>query len=156
MPASDSGAPNGVQSTGSPGPEGLSSVTACTSSLRVRYAETDKMGIAYYANYFVWFEVGRCDLLRTVGSTYKKMEEDGLQLPVIEAQCTFRQPARYDDELEIATRGAALSPVRVEFSYRVVRRADGVLAAEGRTVHAALDARGRPQRLPDTVLRVLA
>ena len=129
---------------------------ASSSTVRVRYAETDTMGVVYYANYFVWFEVGRCDLLRAVGSTYRELEARGVLLPVIEAHCEFRDPARYDDELEIATTGALLSPVRVEFRYEVVRRADRALLAAGRTVHAAVDGRGRPRRLPADVQEVLA
>ena len=84
-----------------------------TSRVRVRYAETDKMGVVYYANYFVWFEVGRTDLLRGAGWSYREMEGDGISLPVIEAHCDYRQPARYDDELEIRTVGTLRSPVRV-------------------------------------------
>ena len=129
---------------------------ASSSTVRVRYAETDTMGVVYYANYFVWFEVGRCDLLRAVGSTYRELEARGVLLPVIEAHCEFRDPARYDDELEIATRGALLSPVRVEFRYEVVRRTDRTLLATGRTVHAAVDDQGRPRRLPADVREVLA
>ena len=75
------------------------------SQVRVRYAETDKMGVVYYANYFVWFEVGRADLLRSAGWTYREMGIEGFALPVIEAHCQYRQSARYDDELEIRTTG---------------------------------------------------
>ena len=117
----------------------------------MRYAETDKMGVVYYANYFVWFEVGRTDLLRGAGWTYREMEVDGISLPVIEAHCDYRQPARYDDELEIRTVGALRSPVRVEFTYEVVRPSDVVLIATGRTVHASLNPDGRPRRLPQRV-----
>ena len=124
--------------------------------VRVRYAETDTMGVVCYSNYFVWFEVGRCDLLRAVGSTYRELEARGVQLPVIEAHCEYRAPARYDDELEIATTGALLSPVRVEFRHEVVRRTDRTLLATGRTVHAAVDGRGRPRRLPADVREALA
>ena len=126
-----------------------------SSTVRVRYAETDKMGVAYHANYFVWFEVARCDLLRSLGSTYRDLEERGVMLPVIEAHCAYRTAARYDDELEIRTRGALLSPVRVEFNYAVRRRADGAALADGRTVHAAVDPSGRPRRLPADVQAVL-
>lgn len=126
-----------------------------TSSLRVRYAETDKMGVVYHANYLVWFEIGRTDLLRTLGWTYREMEETGVSLPVIEAHCEYRQPARYDDELEVATRGTLLSPARVAFDYDV-KRSDGTLAAVGRTVHAVVNGRGRPCRLPDRIREVLA
>jgi len=117
----------------------------------VRYAETDQMGVVYHANFFVWFEVGRTDLLRSAGWTYREMEAEGLSLPVIEAHCDYKQPARYDDELEVRTTGELMSPVRVAFSYEVVRPADGELLATGRTVHATLDRAGRPSRLPDRV-----
>src|SRR4029077_2493839 len=81
-----------------------------TSRIRVRYAETDQMGVVYYANYFVWFEVARTDLLRASGSTYREMEAEGFSLPVIEAHCGFKQPARYDDELEIRVEAELPSP----------------------------------------------
>jgi acyl-CoA thioester hydrolase len=119
--------------------------------VRVRYAETDKMGVVYYANYFVWFEVGRTDLLRDADWSYREMETDGYALPVIEAHCDYRQPARYDDELEVRTSGALISPVRVAFTYEVVRPADDAVLASGRTVHASLDGAGRPSRLPERV-----
>jgi acyl-CoA thioester hydrolase len=119
-----------------------------SSSLRVRYAETDTMGVVYYANYLVWFEVGRTDLLRGTGWSYREMEAEGVSLPVIEAHCEYRQPARYDDVLEVRTRGAILSTVRLRFDYEVVRSADGMLLATGHTVHASLDRSGRPCRLP--------
>ena len=113
------------------------------------------MGIAYYANYFIWFEVGRCELLRSFGHTYRDLETEGILLPVIEAHCQFRDSARYDDALEIATTGVLLSPVRVEFRYDVTRQGDGVSLAAGRTVHAAVDADGRPRRLPPDIQTVL-
>ncbi len=124
-------------------------VASSSSIVRVRYAETDRMGVVYYANYLVWFEVGRADLMRTLGRTYRQFEEDGVILPVIEAHCEYRQSARYDEELEIRTTGAVLSPVRMKFQYDVIRRADGVSVAFGHTIHAALDPRGKPRRLPD-------
>jgi acyl-CoA thioester hydrolase len=126
------------------------------SRVRVRYAETDQMGVVYHANYFIWFEVGRTDLLRSAGWTYREMEADGLSLPVIEAHCDFKQPALYDDELEVRTTGELMSPVRVAFSYEVIRPADGELLATGRTVHASLDRAGRPSRLPDRVRGLFA
>jgi acyl-CoA thioester hydrolase len=121
------------------------------SRVRVRYAETDQMGVVYYSNYFVWFEVGRTDLLRGSGGSYRELERDGLSLPVIEAQCEYKQSAKYDDEIEIRTDGALISAVRLQFTYEVVRAADNVLLATGHTVHAALDRDGRPRRLPDRV-----
>lgn len=122
-----------------------------SSRIRVRYAETDKMGVVYYANYFVWFEVGRTDLLRESGWNYREMEIDGFALPVIEARCSYRESAKYDDEIEVRTSGAMLSPVRVQFTYEVVRMADAATLATGTTVHATLDRNGRPCRLPPRV-----
>jgi acyl-CoA thioester hydrolase len=127
-----------------------------TSRVRVRYAETDQMGIVYYANYLVWFEVGRTDWLREHGWSYRDMEADGLALPVIEASCVYRESARYDDQIDVRTTAALVSPVRVQFAYDVVRAADGATLATGLTVHATLDRAGRPRRLPDRVRALLA
>jgi len=124
--------------------------------VRVRYAETDKMGVVYHSNYFVWFEVARTDLLRNNGSTYKDMETEGFSLPVIEAHCEYKQPARYDDELEIRVEAALASPARVRFSYEVVRASDAQTLVTGHTVHASIDRDGRPTRLPDRVKGLFA
>ena len=126
-----------------------------TSRVRVRYAETDKMGVVYYAHYFVWFEVGRTDLLRSQGWSYRDMEHDGLLLPVLEAHCEYRQSAKYDDEIEIRTAALLLSPVRVRFDYELVRVGDDGLLAGGHTVHAVLDRSGRPTRLPEPIRQLL-
>ena len=119
-----------------------------TTRLRVRYAETDQMGVVYYANYLVWFEVARTDLLRASGWNYRDMEREGFALPVIQAHCEYRESARYDDLIDIQTSGELMSPVRVRFAYRVLRASDGALLAEGFTEHATLDPTGRPRRLP--------
>lgn len=121
------------------------------SRVRVRYAETDQMGVVYYANYLVWFEIGRTDLLRQTGWSYREMEVDGYSLPVIDAQCAYKASAKYDDEIEVRTSGGMVSPVRVKFSYEVVRTADRALLATGSTVHATLDRAGKPCRLPERV-----
>ena len=113
------------------------------------------MGVAYHGNYFAWFEVGRTDLLRSHGLTYKELEAQDLRLPVIEAEARFRRPALYDDMLEIRTQVTALSGARLTFAYEVHRGDDGVLAT-GRTSHAAVDGRGRPRRLPELLRRLLA
>ena len=113
------------------------------SLVRVRYAETDKMGVVYYANYFIWFEVGRADLLRSLGWNYREMEAAGVSLPVIEAHCDYRKPARYDDELEVRTEGRMLSPVRMEFTYHVVRSGRSVDRGVG-SHGARRDRRERP------------
>jgi acyl-CoA thioester hydrolase len=131
-------------------------VPASVSAVRVRYAETDKMGVVYYANYFVWFEVARADLLRSLGWTYREMEEEGVALPVIEAYCEYKQPARYDDELDVKAKGSMVSQVRMQFEYEVIRRLDGTMAAVGHTVHAALDRAGRPCRLPERIRKAFA
>jgi acyl-CoA thioester hydrolase len=123
--------------------------------LRVRYAETDQMGVVYYANYFVWFEVARTEWLRGAGWSYREMESDGVSLPVIEAQCEYRKPARYDDEIEIRTRAALLTPIRVRFDYELVRAGEEQVNAVGHTVHVALDDAGRPCRLPSRVREML-
>jgi acyl-CoA thioester hydrolase len=114
------------------------------------------MGVAYYANYFVWFEVARADLLRSLGWSYRDMEHAGVALPVIQAECQYHAGARYDDELEVKTAGRLLSPVRMEFTYEVVRREDLALTASGRTVHAAINPDGRPCRLPERIRQVFA
>ena len=109
------------------------------------------MGVVYYANYLVWFEVARTDWLRASGSTYRQMELDGIALPVVEAHCEYKRPAKYDDEVEIRATGTAISLVRVQFSYEVVRATDHALLATGHTVHASMDRNGRVQRLPHHV-----
>ena len=124
-------------------------VRPSTSRVRVRYAETDAMGVVYYANYLLWFEVGRTDLLRTTGWSYREMEGEGFSLPVIEAHCDYRVSAKYDDDIDVRTSGVSVSPVRVRFDYEVIRAADTVVLATGHTVHAVLDRSGRPRRLPD-------
>jgi acyl-CoA thioester hydrolase len=115
------------------------------------------MGVVYHSNYLIWFEIGRTDWLRATGLTYREMEaEDGIQLPVIEAHCEYKQGARYDDDVEIKTRAKKLSPVRVQFDYEATRRQDGVLLAIGHTVHATIDREGRPVRMPERVRELFA
>jgi acyl-CoA thioester hydrolase len=127
-----------------------------TTTVRVRYAETDTMGVVYHANYFVWFEVGRCELLRQLGWSYREMEHEGVHLPVIEATCAYLMPGRYDDELHISATAQVLSPVRIAFDYEVVRQADRAVLARGRTVHAAVTGSGKPCRLPQRARTLLS
>ena len=138
-----------------PRPEAKADGTRRT-HVRVRYAETDRMGVVYYANYLVWFEVGRTEWLRATGWSYREMESEGVALPVIEAHCEYRQSARYDDEIEILTRASLLTAVRIRFDYDILRARDQVVTALGYTVHAALDSGGRPCRLPDRVRGLLS
>ena len=114
------------------------------------------MGVVYYANYLVWFEVGRTDLLLGAEWSYRDMETEGFALPVIEAHCVYHESAKYDDEIEIRTMGAAISPVRVQFTYEIIRSADNAPIATGTTVHATLDRNGRPCRLPERVRSILS
>jgi acyl-CoA thioester hydrolase len=125
-------------------------------TLRVRYAETDAMGVAYYANYFVWFEVARADWLRALAWSYREMEAQGVFLPVIECHCAYRRPARYDDEIEVRTAGRLTSPVRMVFTYEIVIRGQAAPCAVGRTEHASVDGRGRPCRLPARVVEAFS
>jgi len=126
------------------------------SRVRVRYAETDKMGVVYYANYFVWFEVARADLLRSLGWSYREMERAGVALPVIEAHCEYHRSLYYDDLVDVRAEGRLLSGIRMEFTYEVVRCEDAMTAASGRTVHAAVGAGGKPCRLPAEIRQVFA
>lgn len=115
-----------------------------TTTIRVRYAETDQMGVAYYANYFIWCEVGRVELLRQLGFDYREMEiEHACHLPVVEANCRYKAPARYDDVVTIETRVSALRESVIKFAYRLLcsRGAEGesILLAEAETVHVVVD-----------------
>ncbi|HZU08808.1 MAG TPA: thioesterase family protein [Pseudacidobacterium sp.] len=123
-----------------------------TITLRVRYAETDQMGVVYHANYFVWFEMGRVEFLRQLGFEYKQMEVvDDCHLPVIEATCRYKAPARYDEVLALETRLSALRSSVVRFAYRLVRPApEGPqLLAEAETIHIAVDGKMQKRSLPE-------
>lgn len=124
--------------------------------IRVRYAETDQMRVAHHAGYLVWFEAGRTEYIRACGRSYAELEEDGWLLVVIEAHCRYRHPARYDEILKLRTRLQDLGPVRLTFGYELVRAVDGVVLADGWTVHAAVDRRGRVRRIPESVRQLLA
>lgn len=118
--------------------------------LRVRYAETDQMGVVYHSNYIIWFEVGRVEMLRELGFTYREMEaQDGTHLPVAEVRCRFKAPARYDDLLRVRTRLLNVRDSLLHFGYQIVRAADDTLLAEGETVHLVLDRDFKRMRLPD-------
>ncbi|HXF81481.1 MAG TPA: thioesterase family protein [bacterium] len=122
--------------------------------LRVRYAETDAMGVVHHANYFVWFEVGRTEYTRACGLPYREVEAGGVRLVVVEATARYHAPARYDDVVVVRTGLDAMSRATLTFAYEV-RRSDGALLAAGHTVHAATDARGRVRRIPEAVRAAL-
>ena len=107
--------------------------------IRVRYKETDQMGAVYYANYLVWFEVGRVEFMRSLGLSYKELEQAGILLPVIESHCYYKQSAKYDDLLAVRTGIEKMSGARISFVYHIIRKEDEVLLAEGRTLHAFAD-----------------
>jgi acyl-CoA thioester hydrolase len=152
----DRGAPKRQAKAAAQEPETKTALVRRTAHIRVRYAETDRMGVVYYANYLVWFEVGRTEWLRESGWSYREMEIDGVALPVIEAHCEYRQPARYDEEITIVTRATLSTPIRIRFDYDVVRAHDQALTAVGHTIHAPVDRSGRPCRLPDRVRSLLS
>lgn len=119
---------------------------------RVRYPETDRMGVAHHTHYFVWFELGRTELMREAGCTYGELEDgDGVFFPVVEAGAVYKASARYDEVVEIETRLTAAGGVRVRFEYIVRRPEGGRVLATGYTVHAACGRDGKPARLPEDV-----
>jgi acyl-CoA thioester hydrolase len=126
-----------------------------TTEVRVRYAETDQMGIVYYANYLVWFELGRVEMLRSLGLAYSQLEkEHECILPVVSAQCRYRSPARYDDEILIETRPAMLRGSVLKFAYKIYRKptqegSERELLAEGDTVHVVCDDHLQRKPLPE-------
>jgi acyl-CoA thioester hydrolase len=118
--------------------------------VRVRYAETDQMDVVYHSNYFIWFEVGRVELLRQLGFTYKQMERDEqCFIAVVEARCRYKAPARYDDEIIIRTRLKNARESLIHFAYEAVRESDGTLLAEGETTHIVTDANLNKRVLPE-------
>lgn len=109
------------------------------------------MGVVYHGNYLTWFEVGRTDLLRQLGSTYRDIERRNVFLPVIEAHCRYHHPARYDDVVEIKTTASRPSRVKLRFDYELSRVADHKALASGSTLHVATNENGKPCRLPQTL-----
>jgi acyl-CoA thioester hydrolase len=120
---------------------------------RVRYAETDQMGVVYYANYLVWMELGRAEYCRAAGICYRDMEtDDGVLLAVVEAHCRYLRPARYDEEIAVRTRIAKASQRGVEFEYQICAAHTGRELATGSTKHIFLGAGMRPVKLPEKYL----
>lgn len=127
-------------------------------TVRVRYAETDQMGVVYHANYLVWMEIGRVELVRSRGLNYKDLEaSEGIFLGVVEASCRYHFPARYDQEVVVETEIVGANARMVEFSYRILVAGSEKLLARGSTKHLWLNRDMRPSRLPEkyhAVLRV--
>ena len=126
------------------------------SRLRVRYAETDQMGVVYHSNHFIWFEVGRVELLRQLGFSYRDMErDDNCHIAVVDARCRYRAPAIYDDEVIVRTHIKNIRESVVHFGYELRRAADGTLLAEGETTHIVIDADKKITTFPEKYLAAL-
>jgi acyl-CoA thioester hydrolase len=123
--------------------------------LRVRYAETDQMGVVYHANHFIWFEVGRVELLRQLGFSYRDMEkDDGCFIAVADARCRYKAPARYDDEIIVRTHIKNVRESVIHFGYQLLRARDGELLAEGETTHVVTNAEMKVSVIPEKYLEV--
>ena len=123
--------------------------------IRVRYAETDQMGVVYHANHFIWFEVGRVELLRQLGFSYKNMEaEDDCFIAVVDARCRYKAPVHYDDQVVIRTYLKHVREKVIHFGYELFRAEDNRLLAEGETTHIVADAQMRPRKLPEKYMQV--
>jgi len=126
----------------------------CEVKIRVRYAETDQMGVVYHANHFVWFEVGRVELLRQLGFSYREMEQDdGCSIAVVDARCRYKAPARYDDEIIVRTRLKNVRESLVHFEYELLRFSDGILLAEGESTHVILDQQLKRRTIPEKYMK---
>jgi acyl-CoA thioester hydrolase len=122
--------------------------------LRVRYAETDQMGVVYHANHFIWFEIGRVEFMRQLGFSYRDMEkQDSRCVAVVEAKCRYRAPARYDEEIVVCTHLINVRESVIQFGYEL-RRDDGSLIAEGETTHIVTDLQMKIAALPEKYLEV--
>lgn len=131
----------------------MSGPKVCETRLRVRYAETDQMGVVYHSNHFVWFEVGRVELLRQLGFSYRDMEQnDGYFIAVVDARCRYKAPAHYDDEVVVRTWLKNIRESVIHFGYELVR-ADGTLIAEGETTHIVTDAEMKKALLPEKYMK---
>jgi acyl-CoA thioester hydrolase len=125
--------------------------------IRVRYAETDQMGVVYHANYLIWFEVGRVELMRALGVEYKSMEkDDDCHIVVVQANCRYLRPAKYDEELRVRTRIAGMRNRSISFAYEVFRDHDQTLLATGETVHVICGSNGKPKILPQKYRHILS
>lgn len=123
--------------------------------LRVIYGDTDQMGVVYYANYFRYFEYARNEYFRAQGGNYRELEREGSFLPVVEATCAYRAPAKYDDLLVIRTGVSELKRASLTFSYEIRRDGDDRILCTGHTVHACVTREGRPIRIPESLTRLV-
>ena len=129
---------------------------AAQARVRVRYAETDQMGVVYHANYLVWFEVGRVELMRQRGLDYKRLEiDEGCWIAVVEVTARYKAPARYDDELTVETRVTTVRGPVIRFGYKIIRDSDGLLLCEGETVHVVLGKDMKRRSIPKKYAELL-
>jgi len=133
----------------------IATTTVNETRIRVRYAETDQMGVVYHTNHFIWFEVGRVELLRQLGFSYKDMErEDDCFIAVVDAHCRYRTAIHYDDEVVVRTYIRHVREKMIHFGYELRKAGTGELLAEGETTHIVADAKLKPRALPEKYLRV--
>ena len=130
--------------------------TVVETRLRVRYAETDQMGVVYHSNFIIWMEVGRVEMMRALGYTYRDMEQDGFHLPVAEVKCRYKAPAKYDDLIVIRTRMLNLRGFLIHFGYEILRDEDNKLIAEGESIHLVVGPDMQRCSLPDKYMLPLA
>lgn len=129
-------------------------MNSCTIDFRVRYQETDQMGVVYYSNYLVWFEVARTEFFRAMGLDYRKLEEnEKIYLPVVEASCRYRTPLHYDDQVFLTIRLSLVKNVRINFDYEV--RSHDKLCATGKTEHTFVNVVGAPIPIPEAIKKIL-
>jgi len=123
--------------------------------IRVRYAETDQMGVVYHSNHFIWFEVGRVELLRQLGFSYKEMETaDGCFIAVVEARCRYKAPVHYDDEVIVRTYMKHVREKVIHFGYELLGAEKREVLAEGETIHIVADSQMKPRKLPEKYMKV--
>jgi acyl-CoA thioester hydrolase len=133
----------------------MAPATVNETRIRVRYAETDQMGVVYHANHFIWFEVGRVELLRQLGFSYKDMErEDDCFIAVVDARCRYKAPVHYDDEVIVRTYLKHVREKVIRFRYELRSKETGELLAEGETTHIVADSRMKPRALPEKYMNV--
>lgn len=126
-----------------------------SAEIKVRYAETDKMGIVYYANYLVWFEVGRTEYLLSQGMDYRMIEKEGLFMAVVESHCTYRSPARYGETILVETWPGEVRNSSLKFHYKILRKEDKKLLCEGWTAHVLIDKDVKPRKIPEKIKNLL-
>lgn len=122
-------------------------------NLRVRYQETDQMGVVYYANYYVWFEVARTEYFRNLGFPYRNLEKEGIYLVVVNSSCQYKQPAHYDDQITVKSRISSIKNTSFIFEYEVEREKD--ILAVGKTVHVFINRKGKPVKIPAKVRELI-